>query len=265
MFRQKDSQGREGDFPNLSGSLQQISLAPASLPEGCWFLSSRGHISRHIKMQNTQLFLSNSVLLHRLHWRSSLCQECKSRLGSGGGKAACASQVPELFSMYSVLSAVMQQGWHSSLLHKGQCASSLGLLSWRAVCLLYQASAVLLVSSLQFIWCGQVCFQRALRLFFFKALSQRNSQISEYNLLRKAHCLSQSNIQNIGWLPYSILWQKLIGFSLGGYRLDVIWSRQDWPSFKTCETVAHIICLPKINYVCGPMTCQWLGGICSYS
>lgn len=76
-------------------------------------------------------------------------------------------------------------------------------------------------------------------------------------------CLSQSNIQNIGWLPYSILWQKLV--ALGGYRLDAIWSRQDWPSFKTCETVAHIICHPKRNYLCGPMTCQWLGGICLYS
>lgn len=102
---QKASQGREGgDLTNLSGSSQQIHLAPTSLPEGCWFLSSSRHFTRHIKMQNTQLFLSNSVLLDKLHWRSSLCQECKSRLGSRGGKAACAS----LFPMYSVLSAVMQ-------------------------------------------------------------------------------------------------------------------------------------------------------------
>lgn len=91
----------------------------------------------------------------------------------------------------------------------------------------------------------------SIRFLFFKVLSQRSAWISEYYLLRKAHglCLSQSNMKNIGWLPFSILWQKLIGFSLGGYRVDVIWSRQDWPSFKTCETVAHIICLPKINYV----------------
>lgn len=155
----KGSQGREGgDLTNLSGSSQQIRLAPACLPEGCRFLSSRRHITRDIKMQNTQLFLSNSGLLDKLHWRSSLCQECKSRLGGGGGKAACASQMPKLFSVYSVLSAATQQGRHSSLLHKGLCLSSFGLVSLRAVCLLYQASAVVLVF-LQFIRCGEVCIK----------------------------------------------------------------------------------------------------------
>lgn len=140
---QKDSQGREGgDLTNHSGSSQKICLTPASLPEGCWFLSSRRHITRYIKMPNTQLFLSNSVLLDKLHWRSSLCQECKSSLGSRGGKAACASQVPELFSTYSVLfagcsradtahcsirdSVFPVQGWY----HWGQCASSTRLLQW---------------------------------------------------------------------------------------------------------------------------------------
>lgn len=107
-------------------------------------------------MQNTQLFLSNSVLLDKLHWRSSLCQECKSRLGRGGGKAACASQMPQLFSMYSVLSAARQQGWHSSLLHKGQCLSSSGLVLLRAVCLLYQASAVGpgILLAVHLVWAG---------------------------------------------------------------------------------------------------------------
>lgn len=147
----------------------------------------------------------------------------------------------------------MQQGWHSSLLHKGQCLSSSGLVSLRTMCLLYKASAgpgILLAVHL--VWTGSI------RFFFFKTLSQRDSRISEYYLLRKARslCLSQRNMQNIGWLPYRILWQNTVGFSLGGYRVDVTWSRQDWPSFKTCETVAHIICLPKINYVCGLMTCQ---------
>lgn len=140
----------------------------ASLLEGCWFLSSRRHITRRIKMQNTQLFLSTSVLLDKLHWRSSLCQECKSRLGRGGGKAACASQMPQLFSVYSVLSAAGQQGWCSSLPHKGQCLSSSGLVSLRAVCLFYQAAAVVLVSSLQFI-----CFQGAVSFYFQSTQSKK--------------------------------------------------------------------------------------------
>lgn len=138
---------------HLSGPSQLILLALSSLPEECWFLSNRRHISSHIKMQNTQLFLSNSVLLDKWYWRSSLCQECKSRLRSGGGKAACSSQMPKPFSVCSSLPAGLTdhfsvrgcvfwaQGWYPW----GQHASSSRLLSQSWV--------------LQFIWCEQICSQ----------------------------------------------------------------------------------------------------------
>lgn len=159
------SQTREGrDLANLSGSFQQILLALASLPEGCWFLSKRRHITRHIKMQSTQLLISDAVLLDKLHWRSSLCQECKSRLRKS---SMCQSDASTLFNIL----------WPfcSNTAGLTQLTSQWGTVSfqfrahiiWGSVPTLPGFCSNLWVSSLQFIWCGQLCFQGTLSSYFW--------------------------------------------------------------------------------------------------
>lgn len=49
-------------------------------------------------------------------------------------------------------------------------------------------SAPGILLAVRLVWTGLL--PESIKVFFFKALSQRNSQISEYSLLREAHCLS---------------------------------------------------------------------------